>query len=42
MVKKIANYPFRYFTFSSRNLIVELIERVVVPGANHLFQFHSA
>jgi hypothetical protein len=38
MVKKIANYPFRYFTFSSRNLIVELIERVVVPGANHLFK----
>ena len=42
MVKKMTNYPFRYFAFSSRNVIAEFIERVVVPGANHLFQFHSA
>jgi hypothetical protein len=38
MVKKMTNYPFRYFTFSSRNVIAEFIERAVVPGANHFFE----
>jgi hypothetical protein len=42
MVKKMTNYPFRYFTFNSRNVIAEFIEHAVVPGGNHLFQFHSA
>jgi hypothetical protein len=38
MVKKMTNYPFRYFTFSSRNVIAEVIEHAVVPGANHFFE----
>jgi hypothetical protein len=38
MVKKMTNYPFRYFTFSSRNVIAEFIEHAVVPGANHFFE----
>jgi hypothetical protein len=37
-VKKKSNYPFRYFTFSSRNVIAEFIEHAVVPGANHFFE----
>jgi hypothetical protein len=38
MVKKITNYPFRYFTLSSRNVIAEFIEHAVMPGANHFFE----
>jgi hypothetical protein len=38
MVKKMTNYPFRNFTFSSRNLIAEFIKHAVVPGANHFFE----
>ena len=38
MVKKMTNYPFRYFTFSSRNVIAEFIEHAVVPGANHFLE----
>ena len=34
----MTNYPFRYFTFSSRNVIAEFIEHAVVPGANHFFE----
>jgi hypothetical protein len=38
MVKKMTNYPFRYFKFSSRNVIAEFTEHAVVPGANHFFE----
>jgi hypothetical protein len=38
MVKKMTNYSFRYFTFSSRNVIAEFIEHAVVPGANYFFK----
>ena len=35
MAKKVTNYPFRYFTFNSRNVMAEFIEHAVAPGANH-------